>query len=81
MSVEESKDMLQLKNVSWQVATTISSNDQAKTGNPVGFLQLNVADIDGKNAAPLTMELNHGEVLDLFNKIETIQQQLDSLAG
>ncbi|KAM5299721.1 COMM domain-containing protein 10 isoform 2-T2 [Ctenodactylus gundi] len=69
----------QLETVGWQLNLQMAHSAQAKLKSPQAVLQLGVSSEDSKNLEKVLVEFNHKELFDLYNKLETIQAQLDSL--
>ncbi|KAJ6635438.1 COMM domain-containing protein 10 [Pseudolycoriella hygida] len=64
----------QLEDVNWELKVQLSSEAQQKEKTPIGMLQL------GMNAGEsVNLEVNHSELLNLYNQLETIQNELDAL--
>nr|XP_044989871.1 COMM domain-containing protein 10 isoform X5 [Jaculus jaculus] len=69
----------QLETVGWQLNLQMAHSAQAKLKTPQAVLQLGVSNEDSKNLEKICMEFTHKELFDFYNKLETIQAQLDSL--
>ncbi|EDL09959.1 COMM domain-containing protein 10 isoform 9 [Mus musculus] len=69
----------QLETVGWQLNLQMAHSAQAKLQSPQAVLQLGVSKEDAKNVEKVLVEFNHKELFDFYNKLETIQAQLDSL--
>ncbi|EDM14411.1 COMM domain containing 10, isoform CRA_c [Rattus norvegicus] len=69
----------QLETVGWQLNLQMAHSAQAKLQSPQAVLQLGVSKEDSKNLEKVLVEFNHKELFDFYNKLETIQAQLDSL--
>lgn len=64
----------ELDDVNWELKMQLSSEAQQKEKTPIAMLQL------GMNAGEsVNLEVNHSELLNLYNQLETIQNELDSL--
>ncbi|XP_075824814.1 COMM domain-containing protein 10 isoform X3 [Microtus pennsylvanicus] len=70
----------QLETVGWQLNLQMAHSTQAKLQSPQAMLQLGVSQEDSKNLEKILVEFNHKELFDFYNKLETIQAQLDSLS-
>ncbi|XP_038186578.1 COMM domain-containing protein 10 isoform X2 [Arvicola amphibius] len=70
----------QLETVGWQLNLQMAHSTQAKLQSPQAVLQLGVSQEDSKNLEKVLVEFNHKELFDFYNKLETIQAQLDSLS-
>ncbi|XP_070267583.1 COMM domain-containing protein 10 isoform X3 [Myotis yumanensis] len=68
-----------LETVGWQLNLQMAHSAQAKLKSPQAVLQLGVSNEDSKNLEKVLVEFNHKELFDFYNKLETIQAQLDSL--
>nr|XP_044989868.1 COMM domain-containing protein 10 isoform X2 [Jaculus jaculus] len=68
-----------LETVGWQLNLQMAHSAQAKLKTPQAVLQLGVSNEDSKNLEKICMEFTHKELFDFYNKLETIQAQLDSL--
>lgn len=68
-----------LETVGWQLNLQMAHSAQAKLQSPQAVLQLGVSKEDAKNVEKVLVEFNHKELFDFYNKLETIQAQLDSL--
>ncbi|XP_060233284.1 COMM domain-containing protein 10 isoform X2 [Meriones unguiculatus] len=69
----------QLETVGWQLNLQMAHSAQAKLQSPQALLQLGVSKEDSKDLEKVLVEFNHKELFDFYNKLETIQAQLDSL--
>ncbi|XP_040277590.1 COMM domain-containing protein 10 [Bufo bufo] len=68
-----------LETTSWQLNLQMAQSTQAKMKSPQAVLELGVSTEDTKNLEKIFVEFNHQELLEFYNKLETIQAQLDSL--
>nr|KAF6366000.1 COMM domain containing 10 [Pipistrellus kuhlii] len=68
-----------LETVGWQLNLQMAHSAQAKLKSPQAVLQLGVSNEDSKSLEKVLVEFNHKELFDFYNKLETIQAQLDSL--
>lgn len=64
----------ELQNVSWKLKVQLSSEAQLKEKIPLAQLQLTT-----RHGAPTNLEVNHTELLGLYNQLEAIQSELDAL--
>lgn len=64
----------ELLNVSWKLKVQLSSEAQQKEKTPIAHLQL-----QSRHAGPTNLEVNHTELLGLYNQLEAIQAELDAL--
>lgn len=70
----------QLEHVGWKLQLQISSEPQQKEKIPIGQVQLHTSnDNVCTSGEPINLEMNHAEVLDLYNQIDAIQNELDAL--
>ncbi|XP_011819061.1 PREDICTED: COMM domain-containing protein 10 isoform X2 [Colobus angolensis palliatus] len=68
-----------LETVGWQLNLQMAHCAQAKLKSPQAVLQLGVNNEDSKSLEKVLVEFSHKELFDFYNKLETIQAQLDSL--
>ncbi|XP_069481639.1 COMM domain-containing protein 10 isoform X2 [Ambystoma mexicanum] len=68
-----------LETTGWQLNLQMAQSTQAKMASPRAVLELGVSSEDSKNLEKVVAEFSHAELLEFFNKLETIQAQLDSL--
>uniref|UniRef100_A0A8D0NHN1 COMM domain containing 10 n=1 Tax=Sus scrofa TaxID=9823 RepID=A0A8D0NHN1_PIG len=68
-----------LETVGWQLNLQMAHSAQAKLKSPQAVLQLGVSNEDSKSLEKVLLEFSHKELFDFYNKLETIQAQLDSL--
>lgn len=68
-----SMEAKEVTDVSWKLNLQISSNCQQKERTALACLQLKTG--DGND---IDMEMNHNELLQLYNQIESIQTELDN---
>lgn len=71
----------QLEHVGWKLKLQLSSEPQQKEKIPIAQLQLHTSDdnVNSRSGEPINFEMNHAEVLELYNQIDAIQNELDSL--
>uniref|UniRef100_A0A8C8W7Y2 COMM domain containing 10 n=1 Tax=Peromyscus maniculatus bairdii TaxID=230844 RepID=A0A8C8W7Y2_PERMB len=69
----------QLETVGWQLNLQMAHSARAKLQSPQAVLQLGVSQEDAKDLEKVLVEFSHKELFDFYNKLETIQAQLDSL--
>ncbi|XP_062942869.1 COMM domain-containing protein 10 isoform X5 [Cynocephalus volans] len=69
----------QLETVGWQLNLQMAHSSQAKLKSPQAVLQLGMSNEDSKSLEKVLVEFSHKELFDFYNKLETIQAQLDSL--
>lgn len=68
-----------LEKIGWCFNLEMGQSLQAKMKSPHAVLELGITSEDSENTENIFVEFNHGELLDFYNKLETIQAQLDSL--
>lgn len=64
----------ELVNVGWKLKVQLASEAQQKEKNPIAQLQLSTS-----VGEPIDLEVNHTELLNMYNQLEAIQSELDSL--
>lgn len=64
----------ELLNASWKLKVQLSSEAQQKEKTPIAQLQLTT-----RHGPPTNLEVNHTELLGLYNQLEAIQGELDAL--
>lgn len=64
----------ELQNVSWKLKVQLSSEAQQRERTPIAHLQLTT-----RHGTPTNLEVNHTELLGLYNQLEAIQGELDAL--
>lgn len=68
-----------LETIGWQLNLQMAESMQAKLKSPQAVLELGVSNEDSKNLKKVFVEFSHQELFEFYNKLETIQAQLDSL--
>ncbi|XP_069745947.1 COMM domain-containing protein 10 [Narcine bancroftii] len=68
-----------LEKIGWCLNLEMGQSTQAKLKTAHTILELGINSEDSENTENIFVEFNHGELLDFYNKLETIQAQLDSL--
>ncbi|XP_073200859.1 COMM domain-containing protein 10 isoform X4 [Lepidochelys kempii] len=82
-----------LETIGWQLNLQMAQSTQAKLKSPQAVLELGMSNEDSKVGKPLPgrvnlgifnlekvfVEFSHQELFEFYNKLETIQAQLDSL--
>uniref|UniRef100_A0A8C9L8V8 COMM domain containing 10 n=1 Tax=Pavo cristatus TaxID=9049 RepID=A0A8C9L8V8_PAVCR len=71
--------LMRLETIGWQLNLQMSASTQAKLKSPRAVLELGVSNEDSKNLKKVFVEFSHQELFEFYNKLETIQAQLDSL--
>jgi len=69
----------QLKSVKWNSGISLSSHFSAKLKHTVTHLHLNLSVENQNKDENILLQLDHKQLLYLFNKLEIMQQQFDSL--
>lgn len=64
----------ELVDVQWDLKVALSSSAQQKSKTPVGVLRLKTADSN-----KLNLEMSSDELMNLFNALENVQDELDLL--
>ncbi|XP_029998857.1 COMM domain-containing protein 10 [Sphaeramia orbicularis] len=65
--------------VGWQLNLQMAQSSQARLKSPSAVLQLGLRNEDSEAQEHVFVEFNHQELLELYNKLEIVQGQLDSL--
>ncbi|KAJ8401626.1 hypothetical protein AAFF_G00379430 [Aldrovandia affinis] len=69
-----------LEHVGWQLNLQMAQSTQAKLKSPQAVLELGISSSEeAESAEKLFVEFSHQELLEFYNKLETVQAQLDSL--
>ncbi|XP_020635708.2 COMM domain-containing protein 10 [Pogona vitticeps] len=68
-----------LETVGWQLNLQMAQSTQAKQKSPQAVLELGVNNEDSKTMEKVFVEFSHEELFEFYNKLESIQAQLDSL--
>nr|XP_009683846.1 PREDICTED: COMM domain-containing protein 10 [Struthio camelus australis] len=68
-----------LETIGWQLNLQMAESTHAKLKYPRAVLELGVSNEDSKNLKKVFAEFSHQELFEFYNKLETIQAQLDSL--
>ena len=70
-----------LSSVNWDLHVRVADSGSAENRETVGVLHLGLKDVDGlREDEVVSMELPHDKLAEMFLNLETIQEQLDSLA-
>lgn len=71
----------ELEHVGWKLKLQLSSEPQQKEKIPIGQIQLHTSmdNVNSRSGVPINFEMNHAEVLEFYNQIDAIQNELDSL--
>lgn len=70
----------QLEDISWDLNLKLSQTSKSKLKEPNAVFQLGIKDQDCNKKENLLVEFNHEQLLNLYNKLEMIQSQMDSLS-
>jgi len=73
---------LEADSIDWRLHLQIGQSNLYRLKEPTAILQVGLhttSDIKEKSSENITMEFNHKELYELFEKLETIQEQLDNL--
>ncbi|XP_041434895.1 COMM domain-containing protein 10-like [Xenopus laevis] len=68
-----------LETTDWQLNLQMAQSTQAKMKSPQAVIKLGDSSEDTTNLEKVFVEFNHKELLEFYNKLGTIQAQLDSL--
>lgn len=74
LETDEAGKPNELVNVGWKLKVQLASEAQQKEKNPIAQLQLSTS-----VGEPVDLEVNHTELLSMYNQLEAIQSELDSL--
>ncbi|XP_032371531.1 COMM domain-containing protein 10 [Etheostoma spectabile] len=66
-----------LEYVGWQLNLQMAQSSQARLKSPSAVLQLGLRNEDSEVQENVFVDFNHKELLDLYNKLEIVQGQLD----
>lgn len=70
-----------LSDIDWKLQLTISHQDLAKTKVCNSILNLELHDVTEKKYNNVVLELAKPQLLELYQKLETVQSQLDQIAN
>ncbi|KAI1900241.1 hypothetical protein AGOR_G00047970 [Albula goreensis] len=68
-----------LEHVGWQLKLQMAQSTQARLKSPHAVLELGIGSEEAESTEKLFVEFSHQELLEFYNKLETVQAQLDSL--
>lgn len=68
-----------LEYVGWQLNLQMAQSSHARLKSPSAVLQLGLQGEDSEVQENVFVEFNHQQLLDLYDKLEIVQGQLDSL--
>lgn len=71
----------QLEHIGWKLKLQLASEAQRKEKIPLAQMQFHTTRDNANSGAPINFEMNHADVLELYNQIDTIQNELDALRG
>lgn len=71
----------QLEKVGWKLKVQVSSEAQQKDKTPIAQVQFHTTreNVNATTREPINFEMNHMELSDMYNQMEAIQNELDSL--
>lgn len=71
----------QLEHIGWKLKLQLSSEPQQKEKIPLALVQLHTTcdNVNSHSGEPISLEMNHAELLEIYNQIDAIQNELDSL--
>jgi len=71
----------QLSSVSWRLNLEMSESSRANLKDPNAFFEFRVSDSDQQmNDERIQVQFSHSQLYDFYNKLETIQAQIDGLS-
>lgn len=78
---ESSGQSNQLEHIGWKLKLQLSSEAQRKEKIPLAQIQFHTTrdNANGPGDGPINFEMNHTDVLELYNQIDAIQNEIDSL--
>lgn len=78
---DDSGQSNQLEHIGWKLKLQLSSEPQQKEKIPLALVQLHTTNdnVNSRSGEPISLEMNHAEVLDFYNQIDVIQNELDAL--
>lgn len=74
LDTDENGKSNELQNVGWKLKIQLSSEAQQREKQPIAQLQLSTYAKE-----PINLEMNHNELLNLYNQLEAIQNEFDAL--
>lgn len=82
-SKHETGQSNQLNDIGWKMKLQISSEAQQKEKIPLAHVQFHINDRSENSRQNhddlIDFEMNHSEVLEMYNQMEAIQNELDAL--
>lgn len=69
-----------LSDVSWRLHMTLGNQSEAKATNLTSFFNLNTTEVDGSTPESFTFGMTQPQLEKLFQQLQTVQNQLDSLS-
>lgn len=70
----------QLEKVGWKLKVQVSSEAQQKEKTPIAQVQFHTREnMATGSREPINFEMNHLELTDMYNQMESIQNELDAL--
>ena len=83
VAIDQLKNQLifskQLKSVKWNSGISLSSQSSANLKHTVTHLHLNMSVENQDKDENIVLQLNHKQLLELYDNLESMQKQLDSL--
>lgn len=69
----------QLEHIGWKLKLQLSSESQRKEKIPLAQMQFHTTrdNLNRPGDGPINFEMNHADVLELYNQIDAIQNELD----
>lgn len=71
----------QLEKIGWKLKVQVSSEALQKEKTPIAQVQLHTTadNVTKGKREPINFEMNHMELMDMYNQMEAIQNELDAL--
>jgi len=83
-TVEKLKEMLisdkQLDSVEWNVNISLANQHNAQEKRLTSLIHLNLLNNESEKTEKVILKMSHQELMQFYEKLETIQNQLDSLS-
>lgn len=78
---DDSEESNQLEHIGWKLKLQLSSESQRKEKIPLAQMQFHTTrdNLNRPGDGPINFEMNHADVLELYNQIDAIQNELDTL--
>ncbi|KAL0979804.1 hypothetical protein UPYG_G00189940 [Umbra pygmaea] len=68
-----------LEHIGWELNLQMARSTHAKLKEPHAVLELGLRNEDSVRVDNVSLEFSHQQLLEFYNKLETVQAQLDSL--